>query len=225
MNRKDSEFKGDLGPILEIDAKQVTDAGEFEGYASVFGEKDQGDDIAVAGCYSDSLARRGPEGIKLLWQHRPDTPIGKWLELREDAKGLYARGKLFLGIQKGRETHELMREGAIDGLSIGYRTLEDMFDRETGVRRLIKLDLREISVVTFPMLESATVSLVKGNQLPTERQFEQFLMRDAGFSAQQAKAIIANGFKSLKGQRDATGSEEETIILDGLSKLAQSMRG
>lgn len=222
MRFKDSEFKGDLGRPVGLDVKQISEQGEFEGYASVFGDRDQGDDIVVSGAFSDSLVSHPIERVKMLWQHRPDKPIGKWLEAREDTKGLYVRGKLFLGIQQGRECHELMKEGAIDGLSIGYRTKSHQYDTDLGIRRLIKLDLREISVVTFPMLESATVSLVKGDSLPTEREFERWLMRDAGFSAQQAKAIIADGFKSLKSARDA-GTGDENGLLEAIRGLRDSL--
>lgn len=226
MNRfetKDTAFKGNIGSALALDTKLLTETGEFEGYASIFGALDQGDDIVMPGAFTESLMKRPADKIKLLWQHQSDIVLGKFMEVREDSKGLYVKGKLFLNIQKAKEAHELMLEGAIDGLSIGYRTILSEYDRTTEVRRLTKMDLREISVVTFPMLESATVSLVKGDTLPTERELEKYL-RDGGFSASQSKAIIANGFKSLKNMRDA-GSGDEQGLKDALQQLAQSMRG
>lgn len=224
LERKDDQFSGDLGRCLPFDGKALSDDGTFEGYASVFGDRDQGDDIVVAGAFSETLIRRPAAKVKMLRDHDTRLIIGKWVEMREDAKGLFVKGKLFTNIDKGRETHELMKEGALDGLSIGYRTLESQYDHQLGVRRLEKVDLREVSVVTFPMLESATVSLVKGDQLPTEREFEAWLVRDAGFTRSQAKSIIAHGFKSLKGQRDAAGSDADGVK-DALHQLAQMMRG
>ena len=222
--RKDSQFRGQLGVPLALDAKQLTEDGEFEGYASVFGERDQGDDIVLAGAFSESLRKRPAEKIKLLWQHNTNEVIGKWLEMREDQRGLYCKGKLFLGVQKAKECLELMREGAVDGLSIGFRTLVDEYDRQNGVRRLLKVDLREVSVVTFPMLESAIVALVKGDQLPSEREFERWLVREAGFSAKQAKGIIANGFKSLLNERDA-GSSDVSSLKQAVRELSSAFGG
>lgn len=220
---KEGQFKGNTSTALSLDAKALSDDGTFEGYASTFGNIDNGDDIMVAGCFTDSLIKRPIERVKMLWQHRTDQPIGKWLEAREDSKGLWVKGKLFLGVQKGKEAYELMREGAVDGLSIGYRTLEDEFDRELGVRRLKKVDLREVSAVTFPMNEMATVSMVKNGALPTEREFERMLVRDAGFTRSQAKVIITTGYKSLHAERDA-GEDDNNGLNAALAKLAGAIR-
>lgn len=220
--RKANAFAGNIGAALALDAKMLNEDGEFEGYASTFGNVDQGDDIMVAGCYADSLARRPADRVKMLYQHRTDVIIGKWIELREDAKGLYAKGKLFLNIQNGREVYEIMKEGQLDGLSIGFRTLVDEYDRTLGVRRVVKCDLREVSLVTFPMNEMATVQLVKNELLPSEREFEGWLTRDAGFSRSQAKAIIAGGYKALRNERDAVVGDDG--VKDALHTLARMMR-
>jgi HK97 family phage prohead protease len=97
----------------------------------------------------------------MLWQHDPGEPIGRWLSIEEDARGLRVRGKLNLAVTRAREIHALMKEGAVDGLSIGYRVERARHDRVSGLRRLERLDLWEISVVTFPMLPGARVSGVK----------------------------------------------------------------
>jgi HK97 family phage prohead protease len=97
----------------------------------------------------------------MLWQHDPAEPLGRWLALREDARGLHVRGRLNLAVGRAREIHALMREGAVDGLSIGFRVEQARPERPTGLRRLEKLDLWEISLVTFPMLPAARVSSVK----------------------------------------------------------------
>jgi uncharacterized protein len=217
---KDSAFRGDFGPVCEI--KQIAEDGEFDGYASVFGERDRGDDIVMAGAFADSLLRYPADRVKLLWQHRTDEPLGRFLEMREDARGLYCRGRINLKVARGAEAYELMKDGAVDGLSIGYRTEKEDVDRALGVRRLVKVELREVSLVTFPMQESARVTRVKGAEM-TEREFERWLMRDAGFSASEAKAIISSGFKSLAHARDADGSD--TGLQEAIDQLARILRG
>jgi uncharacterized protein len=142
-------------------AKVSTD-GAFEGYASLFGVVDLGRDRVVPGAFRECLARKPPRAVKLLWQHDPLHPLGLWEEISEDRKGLHVRGQLNLAVAKAREVHALMRSGAVDGLSIGFRTERSRKDAATGVRNLEKLDLWEVSIVTFPMLPGARVSAVKG---------------------------------------------------------------
>lgn len=145
----------------------LTDDGVFEGYASLFGLADLGKDTVVPGAFAASLARRGVGGVRMLWQHDPGEPIGRWMSIEEDARGLRVRGKLNLAVTRAREIHALMKEGAVDGLSIGYRVERARHDRVSGLRRLERLDLWEISVVTFPMLPGARVSGVKRGARPS----------------------------------------------------------
>jgi hypothetical protein len=144
-----------------VDLKQVEADGTFSGYASIFGEVDLGNDLVMPGAFRESLAARGTQGVKLLFQHDPNEPIGVWLDLHEDARGLFARGRLMPEVTRAREVLSLMRAGALDGLSIGFRTVQGRTDPASGVRRLDKIDLWEISVVTFPMLPEARVNAVK----------------------------------------------------------------
>ena len=136
----------------------VTDGTRIEGYASYFGKGDQGGDVVAQGAYAKSLARLKREGrqVKLLWQHDPAQPIGIWDEVREDARGLYVKGRLLDSIEKGREAAALIGAGAIDGLSIGYRTVRAT-KNDKGQRLLTELELWEVSLVTFPMLPSARI--------------------------------------------------------------------
>ncbi|MDF2813414.1 MAG: peptidase [Microvirga sp.] len=135
--------------------------GVFEGYASLFGIADLGKDVVVPGAFRDCLAVRGVGNIRLLWQHDPAEPVGRWLSIEEDRRGLRVRGKLNLAVERARDIHALMREGGVDGLSIGFRVERARAERPTGLRRLEKLDLWEISIVTFPMLPGARVETVK----------------------------------------------------------------
>jgi HK97 family phage prohead protease len=146
---------------VACDLKAVEADGTFSGYASRFGVVDLGRDLVLPGAFAESLARRGPRGIKMLFQHDPAEPIGVWLEVREDGQGLFVRGRIMPEVERGREVLALMRAGALDGLSIGFRTVEGRTEPKSGVRRLSRVDLWEISIVTFPMLPEARVSAVK----------------------------------------------------------------
>lgn len=140
-------------------ALTVTDGTKIEGYASVFGVTDRGGDVVAPGAYAASLAAMAAAGrrVKLLWQHDAGEPIGVWDELVEDAHGLRVRGRLLPEVGRAREAAALLEAGAIDGLSIGYRTVKS--ERVPGGgRRLLAVDLWEVSLVTFPMLPEARVA-------------------------------------------------------------------
>lgn len=144
-----------------VSLSAVEPDGTFTGYASLFNKADLGRDVVMPGAFRASLAKRGASGVKMLFQHDPAEPIGVWLDIAEDGQGLAVKGKLTTGVARAREVLALMRAGALDGLSIGYRTVRGRTDSKSGVRRLYELDLWEISVVTFPMLPEARVSSVK----------------------------------------------------------------
>jgi HK97 family phage prohead protease len=145
-----------FAPRTTIDAD-----GTVEGYASLFGEIDQARDMVMRGAFADTLAARGIRRIPMLFQHDPSEPIGIWLELREDHRGLFARGRLIPEVARARELLSLLRAGAVDGLSIGFRTSKARIDPKTRIRRLHAVDLWEISIVTFPLLAGARVHAVK----------------------------------------------------------------
>lgn len=211
--------------LLPLDIKSVGLDGLFEGYASLFHKEDLGHDIVMPGAFRDSIAERGNGGVKMLFQHDPTQPIGLWLKLQEDARGLYVRGRLLNEIARAREVMALMRSGAIDGLSIGFRMVKGARDRQ-GIRRLEKIDLWEISVVTFPMQPEARVSGMKSGPAPagqlTTRDFERWLTQDAGFTRTQARALMRDGFKGLQSLRDAgqAGTWETRLV----GQLAEATR-
>ncbi len=146
----------------------VVEGTKIEGYASLFGTCDQGNDVVAPGAYAGSLRRLSNEGraVRMLWQHDPSQPIGVWHEVHEDKRGLYVKGQLLDSVAKGREAAALVAAGAIDGLSIGYRTLRSS-KNDKGQRLLTELELWEVSLVTFPMLPSARVA-AKGESPETE---------------------------------------------------------
>ncbi len=200
----------DSHPELKFTALDFSKAaadGAFQGYASVFNAEDLTHDVVAPGAFRDTLAERGAAGVRMLFQHDANQPIGVWTEIREDGRGLFVKGQLALDVAKARETLSLMRAGALDGLSIGFKARKFSRNPKTGVRRLETVDLWEISVVTFPMLPGARVSHVKAapfaGGVPTEREFERWLTRDAGFSRSEARAVLRSGLKGLVALRDA----------------------
>lgn len=174
-----------------FDADQVqADGLVISGYASVFGDSDQGGDVVMAGAYGASLARLQAAGrrVKMLWQHDPAQPIGVWDEVREDARGLWVKGRLLDSIDRGREAAALIAAGAIDGLSIGYRTLRAT-KATGGGRALQELDLWEVSLVTFPMLGTARVA---AKAQDTDDRTEAML-RTIADSLDRARAQLRGG--------------------------------
>lgn len=162
--------------------KGVAGDGTFSGYASLFGEVDLGRDAIEPGAFAASIDKRGAGGVRMLFQHDPAEVIGRWTVLREDERGLYVEGKLATDVERAREVLALMKAGALDGLSIGFRAVKTRADRKAGVRRILEADLWEISVVTFPMLPTARVSNVKHRRFYRDRETELVrLMRRAAW--------------------------------------------
>lgn len=174
--------------FLALETK-ADDEGVIEGYGAVFGNKDSYGDILMPGAFSNTLGKRK---VKMLWQHQMDEVIGVWDEISEDGNGLRIKGRLALNTARGREVYELIKMGAIDGLSIGYRTLKAE-DRDDA-RVLLDVELFEVSIVSMPANESATVTSIKNI---TTRDVERDL-REAGYSRSQAKAIALKGVSGLR---------------------------
>lgn len=158
--------------FASLELRGLNRDGSFSGYASVFGEVDLGRDRVERGAFARSLASRGPAGVRMLFQHDPSEPIGTWKTIREDERGLYVEGILADGVARAREVHQLLKNAALDGLSIGFRTVRARTDAKSGVRRILEADLWEISVVTFPMLPSARVQNVKNARWFRDRETE-----------------------------------------------------
>jgi HK97 family phage prohead protease len=177
LERKFAQF----GETLAVDGDCV-----ISGYASHFGAVDQGNDVVAPGAYTaslEALARKGAR-VKMLWQHNPAEPIGIWDEVREDEKGLWVKGRLLESVGKGREAKALIEAGAIDGLSIGYRT-KKATKNAAGQRLLTELELWEVSLVTFPMLPSARIT---GKSDDTDLDG---VLRDMAAALQGARADLA----------------------------------
>jgi uncharacterized protein len=199
---------------LDLELKAEGEEGEFTGYGSVFEVVDsQGDKIAK-GAFTKSLMSRMP---KMLWQHDMGEPIGKWTEAREDAKGLYLRGKLSLGVARARDAYALMKDGALEGLSIGFRVPSGGMAREGNMRLLKEIDLWEVSLVTIPALSVAMVDGIKSGEF-TEEDLEDLLRRN-GFSRTTAKAVVARGFDGYRDVLREAGVEGPEVDLREADEL------
>lgn len=205
---------------LPLDSKAVSDSGVIEGYASVFGNVDSYGEIVEPGAFVESLTKSQQTGrkIKMLYQHDPHQPIGVWDDLVEDSKGLWVKGRLLIDASpKAAEVHGLLKEGALDGLSIGYRTIKsEPKEGKSGVTSLTKLDLLENSIVTFAANERARVEVVKSildaGEIPSVREFEG-LLRDAGFSKAKACAIAAAATPHLRGEPEGKADELAEFLM------------
>ncbi len=200
---------------VALDIKAIGDDGVIEGYASIWNKVDSYNEAVERGAFKQSLAaaRREKRSIKMLYQHDSFQPIGVWDDLDEDETGLRVKGRILKDASvKAAETYALIREGALDELSIGYREVETKKDpARPGVLLLKQLNLREVSVVTFGALSVAAridsvKSILDGGDLPTVRQFEEHL-RDAGFSKSLAAAIAAKATPHLRGEPEAKADD------------------
>ncbi len=215
------EFASELKAVHDEDDDDddKEEYGRFEGYGSVFNNPDLGNDVIRNGAFRKSLRRRGPRNVKLLYQHKTDMPIGVFDSMKEDDHGLYVKGRLALKTQMGSEAYELLKMGALDGLSIGFRTQPKHYhvDKRTRRRVIDEVDLMEVSLVTFPMNPKATVSMVKGQNISI-REWENGL-RDAfdlsRSEAKQAAKAIVRTFT----ERDASVEDETLRAIRNLTQI------
>jgi uncharacterized protein len=210
METKDFSF--------EIKTEDIEPSGIFKGYASMFGgEPDSYGDIVMRGAYSETLSKggRNGNGVAMLWQHDPTKPLGVWKSLVEDSKGLKVEGQLAIGTQLGKEAYELMKMGAVKGLSIGYDVNKDDFevDDRGKVRRLKNINLWEISPVTFPASTRAQITGVKAaiENAKTERELEK-AFRDLGISVHASKYMVSLCKSNLVGRLKPSEKVEKDLL-------------
>lgn len=203
----------DAGEVLETKfaALEIKAEGEdddyltISGYGSVFNNVDGGGDMVMPGAFKECIAKgRKP---KMLWQHDASQPIGAWDTMREDANGLFMQGRISKRAAKGAEVAALVKMGAVDGLSIGYRTKEYEMDMDTGTRKLTKLDLWETSVVTFPMNDLAGIYAMKSADEMSETEIKRHIehaLKAIKLSSTEAKAMASAAMKGRENVlRDA----------------------
>jgi len=221
MSEENLEIVNDILD-LECDYKELDadDDGTFEGYASVFNNKDLGNDVIKQGAFSESIKGKKPKQIKLLYQHKTDEPIGVIDSLVEDTRGLKIKGRLAMGTQKGKEVFELMKMGALDSMSIGYRLSPDdyKYSDKLKKRTITNLDLMEISMVTFPMNPKAKITKVKLAEMNV-REIEHYL-RDVGLMSSSVAKQSANVlYKSFNHEVD-----EQRDVVDSIKHLIETIK-
>jgi HK97 family phage prohead protease len=194
---------------FKSETEEGLDFGYFEGYGAYFNNIDHGEDMIVKGAFMKSLQTN--RKIKMFWQHNAWDIIGSFVETREDENGLYCKGRINLGTEKGKEAYALLKAGDLDGLSIGYRVL-DSETNEKNVRVLKELDLYEVSLVTFPMNPKAQVSSVKSvkDELEAAETLADIeaVLKLRGFTKKETRAIVSK-IKKFSGQCDAGDKVEK----------------
>jgi len=206
-----------------LQIKAAGDDGTIEGYGSVFGVRDNYDDVIAKGAFIQSLKDHKAAGTMpaMLWQHDADKPIGVWTEMVEDEKGLRIKGQLAMETVKGKEAHSLLKMGALNGLSIGFMSKEWAYDRDTEVRTLTAIDLWEVSLVTFPANEKARVTNVKSaDEMATPKDAEKAL-RDAGFSKSDATAFVSRVMRMGEVRSDSANST--AVAMKAADRLLRSL--
>lgn len=225
---KDAPSQSSNNGAIALDVKSISEDGTFEGYGAIFGNIDRGRDKIMPGAFAKSLRSKDAIDVMLLRSHDGNKVIGKWLEIREDKKGLFCKGQIFKDVELGAETLLLMREKVLNGLSIGYMPTKRVFvdgdnNGTPDHRELHEVDLWEISVVTFAMNEKAKITDVKSDL--TKRDIENIL-RDASVPNQFAKMIVAHGYDEAsdrtKSRREG-GLDGKSIAgeIDRISKILE----
>jgi len=201
--------------------KSLDDSGELEGYASVFDVEDHHGDTVKKGAFKTGLQKLAKEGRKLKMLYNHTELIGVFKSAEEDSKGLYVNGKLSLGVQKADEARILMRDEALDSMSIGGYVRKELWDKKTFKRELQEIELREISPVVFPALDAARIVSVKSLAGDASLADVELVLRDAGFSQKDTKRLISI-IKGIGPQRDVgriAGS------LDNLQSILNNITG
>lgn len=199
---------------FDFHVKEVSDTGKFTGYGSIFGLVDYYGDVVVPGAFISSIqkSKAKQRKIPVLWQH--DAAIGVYTEMYEDEKGLYLEGQLQLDVVQGAEARSLMSVGAVTGLSIGFMPVIEEWDKTLGVTKLIQVDLKEVSIVTFPANDDSRIIGVKSIDMITDLKSAEQHLRDSGFSRQQAVAFISK----VKGLNPSDSDDE----LESIAKLIKN---
>ena len=181
---------------------------KFSGYANTFDHKDRAGDITQKGAFTKSIKQHIANGTKplMLMHHDHARPVGVWEKLVEDAKGLYVEGRLTKGVRDAEEAYALLKDGALNSMSIGYKVINDEYDMQKRANLLHEVELFEISLVSIPANAQSTVMSVKSDETVDARALEKHL-RDAGLSRREAKAILSKGLSGLSSQRDAEEKE------------------
>lgn len=218
-------------PFLEFKVDD-SEPGSFTGYGSTFGNVDLGKDICAKGCFKRTLDEMGKQGAQpaMYWMHDRKLPIGDWLETSEDSKGLKMKGRIWVGkgIPEAERAYMMLKGTGPKGLSIGFVPKLSEYDDKKGIRTLKDVDLPEVSVVGYGMNPKALVTSIKSHitdgLVPTIRDLEA-LLRDAGMTEKQAKALLSKGYDGLtRDESPGVSSEVYQKALADIQRLFHSDR-
>ncbi|MEA3042981.1 MAG: uncharacterized protein QOH47_819 [Sphingomonadales bacterium] len=224
MERIEFKFAAD-----GVDAK----TGEFSGYGAVFGNVDSHGDVISPGAFADTLAEWKGRGrlpaMKMMHGSAinpftgSDKPIGVWTAMSEDAKGLAVKGKISgINTDEGRYNYELMSDGALNALSIGYKPVKFERGNSGDVKRLLQsVKLYEVSLLGEGSNDQALIDSIKAaGEIKTIRDFEEWLRDAGGFSNAAAKAIAAGGFKASE-PRDEDEAEIAALVRRNIGLISE----
>lgn len=211
------------------DVKEVDEEGNFSGYASVYNVIDAYRERVAPGAFANSLRKWATRGRlpPALWQHRPAEPVGPFTKMVEDERGLYTEGQLLVkDVVRAREARALMMSKTVDGMSIGFNSIVEEYDKTENLITLKEIDLWEVSIVTFPANQESLITEVRSmfaSGAPSIKDVEEIL-RDAGFSRTQAKALVGHGYEGLL--RDVAGrtSSSGKTVLDEIATHLKSQQ-
>ena len=203
--------------FLRLSLETKASDGLFEGYGAVFGNVDLGGDMILPGAFAASLLdhkRKGTSPV-MLWQHKQDIPIGRWLSLEEDAIGLKVKGKLNLGTSAGRDAFAHISDGDVSGLSIGYTVPSGGLDAlPSGIAQIKAASLVEVSIVTLPMNERARIQLGSKGDLET-------LLTKSGLAREAARRIAQGGWPALSSSKSSTFNAAR--LIEAVTKSAGNL--
>lgn len=204
---------------FQFAVKEVQGDGVIRGYASTFGNVDQGRDVVVKGAFSRTIKNNAI--IPILDSHDPTKQIGVNIAAEEDSKGLFVEGQLNMDDERARAKFSLVKliqkNGGKAGLSIGYRIIRDDYDREKNIRFLKEVRLFEYSIVAFPMNEEASVTEAKGRADALDFQIQN--MVNMGYSPEEIKSALARRLAENSNESDSGN------LIDSLDAAIKKLKG
>lgn len=208
-----------------FEIKSVSENGKFTGHGSVFGELDTYRDIVMPGAFRKSLREDfidKKRKVPMLWQHDSWSPIGIYEDIYEDSTGLYVEGACNMKVKKGQECYDLMDQGALSGLSIGYTTVVSEWDEKNLIRKLIEVNLWEVSPVTFPAGDSARAQVKSLTEVGTMAELEDYLRDAYGVSRKEATALASRLKAVTAGQSDSV-NEADAASINRVKSIVKSL--
>jgi hypothetical protein len=203
-----------------LNVKEIGEDGSIEGIASGYGNLDHGGDVMLPGAFTKSI--EGRSAVPMLLFHDQKRPVGVWRDFKETPDGLLVKGRFAMSTDAGRDAHAMTKDGALGGLSVGYRTLRDKIVGKA--RHLIETTLHEISLVTIPMNGKALITSVKGiedardklaaGDRLTEREFDAFF-KALGLSNNEAERAVRVNLKG-QGEPGSTADDDARGFLEAL---------